>query len=320
MTADALNELAARALAPALLAGSAAAGDTLAQLRDWAAAVRTSNASTPSAQALAAFTAPRMLVVGIPAGTAIVDDGSGAEPIRAHALAPGAVAGAAQRGADAVDALVDEGGDLILLVTGDEPNDLRAALALISVFCRIEPAKLVSYSAARLDSLWMDALAGLRDARRAAVRHRASPARAAEALDCPALLSAAGAVLEAAARRTPVLLDGAVALAGAVIAEALRTGAARWCATSATGALHEGPALQRLGLVATPALPGGGAPGAAAILQLRAVQLALQVAARAALDGDPLEPDPTMPVTAEDLPADSDSMPPQLDPMPQEGP
>lgn len=300
MTANALTELATWSVAPALRPDSAPAGGMLAQLRRWAAAVRTDDASTPSTRASAPFADPRMLVIGLAAADAIVDDASGSDPIRALAIGDGD-GDTARLGADAIDALVDEGADVILLVTGNQPDDHRAALALISVICRVEPAKLVSYCAPRIDTDWMAALAGLRDARRAAARHRDSPAFAAESLGSAALLSAAGAVLQAAARRTPVLLDGAVALGGALVAGALSTGAARWCATSATGALHEGPVLRRLTLVTTPALPGGGAPGTAAVLQLRAVQMALHVGTR--------DVDPTMPLN-----------PTLQDPTPQEGP
>lgn len=311
MTADALNELATRAVAPVHVPGWTAGSGTLADLRVWAESVRTRPESDPAdgSGPYAPFASARMLVVGLSPFDPVTDDGTG-EPIRVAAVVEDddpamQLEGAAQAGADAVDALVDEGADLILLVTGCRAEDLRAALALVSVFCRIEPAKLLDYAGLRDDHRWMADLAGLRDARRAAVRHRASPAFAAEALGRPALLSAAGALLQAAVRRTPVLLDGAVALAGAMVAGALSTGVARWCVTAPTGALHEAPVLQRLGLVTAPPLAAGGPPGASAILQFHALQMALHIGRD--------QPDPTIPLTATDVSLDDEPKPTPLE-------
>ena len=296
MTADALSELAVQAAPPVLLPGAEGGLGQLAQLRWWAAAVRAPSpdlADAGPAEPGAAggpFADPAMIVIGAGPGEVVSHDGSGAPALRLRQIPDLDAPGAPHRGAQAVDAAVDEGADLVLLVTGDQQADRLAALALVSVLCRIEPARLVSYDGARDDRRWMGELAALRDARRAAVRHRASPAFAAEALGSSALLGAAGAVLQAASRRTPVLLDGAVALAAAALAGALSTGVARWCLTSATGATGEAPVLQRLGLITAPPLPGGGAPGTAAILALRALQMALHSGSGAA--------DPTMPMTA----------------------
>lgn len=296
MTADALTELARLAAAPVALPAYAPGGGTLADLCAWAASVRTrpdteapQGTGTSGAAVFPPIAAARMLVTGLSPAEAVVEDGA-SEPVPVAAVPDGDAAGAAQRGADAVDALVDEGADLILLVTGTGPVDLRAALALVSVLCRVEPAKLVDYAAAREDQRWMADLAGLRDARRDASRHRSSPGFAAEALGSAALLSAAGALLQAAVRRTPVLLDGTIALAAALVAGGLSPGVEHWYATAPTGTAPETAVLQQLRLVTSSPLAGGGPAGASAILQLRTLQMALHIGR--------IRPDPTMPLTA----------------------
>jgi hypothetical protein len=239
------------------------------------------------------FVHPRMLVLGADPEGALALAAESSPPVQSSALDTPGPAAAAQ----AVDGLVDSGCDLLLLAGADRDDELAAA-ALVSVLCRVEPAALMSYGRPRDDARWMEDLSELRDARRrASLRTRLAAhavpgpptagfaADAAEALGRPVLAAAAAVVLQAAARRTPVLLDGAVALAGALVAADIAAGAAGWCLAASTGDPLEEPAHRRLGLAPALTLPGGGPSGAVALLQLQLLDMALRTGAMDGLDG-----------------------------------
>jgi nicotinate-nucleotide--dimethylbenzimidazole phosphoribosyltransferase len=68
----------------------------------------------------------------------------------------------------------------------------------------------------------------VRDLRRRGYPHRLEPAELVAAIGSAELATAAGFVLEAAARRTPVLLDGLAAVAAALLAYEAKPRAVRW--------------------------------------------------------------------------------------------
>ncbi len=137
------------------------------------------------------------------------------------------------------DAEVDAGADL--LVVAASPADRRlgdAAATLVAALLDREPVDVVGTQlrGGRFDDpRWMTEVAAVREGLRA-VRRTASSFDATAvlaAVDAPGLAVLAGLVGQAAARRTPVLLDGAVACAAGLIAVRWQPAVSGWlCAGS----------------------------------------------------------------------------------------
>lgn len=144
--------------------------------------------------------------------------------------------------------LIDAGAGILL--TGDMGiGNTTPAAALIAAFTGIDPAETTGRGTGVDDPTYQRKIGVVRDALR---RHRPDPAdplgvlAAVGGLEHAAL---AGLILGAAARRTPVLLDGVIAVSAALAAAAF--------APDATGAMVAGHrsaepgatvALRRLGL------------------------------------------------------------------------
>jgi nicotinate-nucleotide--dimethylbenzimidazole phosphoribosyltransferase len=132
------------------------------------------------------------------------------------------------RGAAIADAEVDAGTDLIIVGNVGAGSTTTAA-AIVSLLAGVEPIKAIGRGGSRIDDTgWMHKISAIRDA-----RHLGRPLRD----DLGALLTALGAadiavltglLLGAAARRTPVLIDGVVAAAAALVADEAKPGLRRW--------------------------------------------------------------------------------------------
>ena len=132
----------------------------------------------------------------------------------------------------AADAEVDAGTGLLLLAAGD-PAPAAVVAALLT---GVEPVRLLPRGAAVTDSAtWIADAARLRDRLRAVrpLRHR--PGALLAELDRPGLAAACAFLLRAAARRTPLLLDGPGAVAAALLAADLRPRATQWWRVADTG-------------------------------------------------------------------------------------
>jgi nicotinate-nucleotide--dimethylbenzimidazole phosphoribosyltransferase len=146
------------------------------------------------------------------------------------------------------DEEIDGGADL--LVTGHlGAGGSTAAAALVSVLTDTEPVKVVGRGSGIDDDTWMRKAAAVRDARRRGAPARADPDRLLAVAGAADLAALAGFVLRAAARRTPVLLDGLVTTAAALVAHEAAPRVMRWWLA---GQLSPEPAhliaLRRLGL------------------------------------------------------------------------
>lgn len=145
--------------------------------------------------------------------------------VRGVDLPAGSTAGFAL-GAEVADAEIEAGTDLIVLTGRDETP---APTVLISLLTGAEPVALMPRGAAAVDTEgWMARAAQVRDARRRVAPLRARPDELLAALDSPVLAAAAGLAMRAAARRTPVVLDGIAVLAGAVLCVDSQPRARRW--------------------------------------------------------------------------------------------
>jgi nicotinate-nucleotide--dimethylbenzimidazole phosphoribosyltransferase len=137
-------------------------------------------------------------------------------------------AGAAVRaGAALADEEVDCGADL-LLTTALGIGGSTAAATIISVITGVEPAKVVGRGSGIGDDAWMRKVTAVRDARRRGIPLRDDQLGLLAACGGSDLAALTGFVLRAAGRRTPVVLDGVVALAAALVAHEASPRAMRW--------------------------------------------------------------------------------------------
>ena len=146
------------------------------------------------------------------------------------------------------DEEVDGGADLLI------PGELgvassTVAAVLVAALTDSEPVKVIGRGSGIDDRTWMRKVVAIRDA-----RYRARP----HAVDPIGLLSVAGGadvaamtgfLVEAAVRRTPVLLDGVMSAAAALVAHAIAPNSAVWWrAAHRTGEPAQTIALRFLGL------------------------------------------------------------------------
>ncbi|HSL08933.1 MAG TPA: nicotinate-nucleotide--dimethylbenzimidazole phosphoribosyltransferase [Pseudonocardiaceae bacterium] len=146
---------------------------------------------------------------------------------REDALTDAEVTQALAAGVAIADEEVDRGADL--LIAGDMGiGNTTPAAVLVAALTGVEPVAVVGRGTGIDDAGWMRKAAAIRDALR-----RARPVVG----DAVALLRTAGGadiaamaafLAQAAARRTPVILDGVVVGAAAMLAEELAPGARQW--------------------------------------------------------------------------------------------
>lgn len=181
-----------------------------------------------------------VLARAVAAGVRIVDPGatgrSAEEATRAFATG-GAVA----------DEEVDSGADLLVPgVLG--AGHATACAALVAVLTGAEPVQVTRRGDGIDDRAWMRAVAAVRDATRRARPAAGDPLALLASAGEPDLAALTGFLVQAAVRRTAVVLDGAASLACALLAEELAPGAAGWqLAGSRSADPAQRLALDRLG-------------------------------------------------------------------------
>jgi nicotinate-nucleotide--dimethylbenzimidazole phosphoribosyltransferase len=200
--------------------GGAAAGRTAGESTRRADAARAGGSALAR---LAADAGASLQVVAAP-GAAPIEDGP--------ALAADEVEAALRYGWRLAEEAVDSGVDLIVLAacgTGTE----AAAAAVLAASAGAEPSTVLSRvvtPGGRIDdTAWMARCAAVRDAMH---RTRDNPRGAKDILAELAggdVAIATGVLLGATARRTPVLLDGPVGVAAAIVSRDLAGQARHWC-------------------------------------------------------------------------------------------
>ncbi|MDL9944362.1 nicotinate-nucleotide--dimethylbenzimidazole phosphoribosyltransferase [Gordonia sp. ABSL11-1] len=125
------------------------------------------------------------------------------------------------------DDLVDSGADLLI---GGEMGigNTTPATVLIGTLTRREPVEIVGRGTGIDDAGWIRKTAAIRDGMRRARRHVHDPLSLLAAVAGADLTALAGFLAQAAVRRTPVILDGMVVTAAAMVANELAPGASRW--------------------------------------------------------------------------------------------
>ncbi len=167
---------------------------------------------------------------------------------REDALTPSELDAAVTTGIDTADREIDGGADI--LVTGAlGAASTTAAAAVVAAITDTEPVKVVGRGSGIDDDAWMRKAAAIRDARRRAAGLRGDPDRLLAVAGGADLAALAGFALQAARRRTPVILDGLVTVAGALAAHEAAPRAMRWwLAGSSSAEPAHRVALSRLGL------------------------------------------------------------------------
>lgn len=178
-------------------------------------------------------------------------------------------------GRGVVDREADCGTGLLLLA--DSPRAWTPATAAIAAMTDIEPVSAVGWGRCGEERHWVAQVSAVRDERYRLFGAARAPERLIELVDQEIAVTA-GFCVQAALRRTPLLLDGEVSTAGALIAERLLPGARAWWQAAhrtATPAHEQG--LSRLGLAPTFALELP-ADGLGPILALQALRTAIRTA------------------------------------------
>jgi nicotinate-nucleotide--dimethylbenzimidazole phosphoribosyltransferase len=125
------------------------------------------------------------------------------------------------------DEEVDGGADL--LIAGDMGiGNTTPASVLVAALTGAEPVAVVGRGTGVDDAGWMRKAAAVRDALRRARSARHDPLALLRTVAGADLAALAGFLAQSAARRTPVLLDGLVVGAAALVAEQLAPGASAW--------------------------------------------------------------------------------------------
>ncbi|MGY2060494.1 nicotinate-nucleotide--dimethylbenzimidazole phosphoribosyltransferase, partial [Nocardia gipuzkoensis] len=167
---------------------------------------------------------------------------------REDALGEGQVNAALAAGRAIADEEIDGGADL--LIAGDMGiGNTTPATVLIASLTDTEPVLAVGRGTGVDDAGWMRKTAAVRDAMWRARPHLKDPVALLRVAGGADLAAAAGYLAQAAARRTPVILDGVVITAAALLAEMLAPGAKDWWLPGhrSTEPAHQ-MALTKLGL------------------------------------------------------------------------
>ncbi|MFI6031905.1 nicotinate-nucleotide--dimethylbenzimidazole phosphoribosyltransferase [Amycolatopsis magusensis] len=143
------------------------------------------------------------------------------------ALSEEEVHAAIQAGRTIADAEVDSGADLLVAgeigVAGSTP-----ASVLVAALTGAEPVAVVGRGSGIDDNAWMRKAVAIRDGLRRARAVLADPVALLRTTAGADIAAITGFLAQAAVRRTPVLLDGLVVGAAALVAEELAPGARNW--------------------------------------------------------------------------------------------
>jgi len=215
----------------------------LDDLAEWLAAVQGSVPARPLERV-------RMVVVGDGtdvAARARVAAASDVE-VRPLAVPDDDAASALRAGIAAVDAEVDSGTELLVVAAADPAADVPAS-ALVGLLTRTDASSVTRRGATIDDAGWMSRCAMVRDTMRRGRPVVGDRLALLDGVGSPDLAATTGVLLQAAARRTPVVLDGVATAAAALVAQRVAFRAVDWWVAS-----HRSPepahalALDRLSL------------------------------------------------------------------------
>ena len=146
---------------------------------------------------------------------------------REDALSEDEARRAVEAGRAIADEEVDGGADL--LIAGDMGiGNTTPAAVIVAALTGEEPVAVVGRGTGIDDAAWMRKTAAIRDALRRARKVTGDPLALLRTVGGADLAAMAGFLAQAAVRRTPVVLDGLVVGAAAMVAEDLAPGARHW--------------------------------------------------------------------------------------------
>lgn len=197
------------------------------------------------------------------------------EPAMSHE----ACTAAFELGIAVADQEIDAGTDL--LIPGDlGVGNTTVAAALFGVFTRTEPVKAIGRGSGINDQAWKVKVEAVRDAMFRVRDFRDNEERVIAEIGGPDFACLVGIIAQAAARRTPVLIDGAYVAVAAYVAERMAPGTKRWLIA---GQLSPEPChltcVQALGLTPVLALDMTTGQGAGALAALPIINLAAELVA-----------------------------------------
>jgi nicotinate-nucleotide--dimethylbenzimidazole phosphoribosyltransferase len=166
----------------------------------------------------------------------------------ADALSLAQLRAAVAAGCAIADEEIDAGADLLLCGDVGMANSTPAAV-LVSVLAGAEPVKVTGRGSGVSDSGWIRKCAAIRDARRRAMPFQDDPTRLLATASGADIAAMTAFILQAAARRTPVVLDGLVPCAAALAAHRANPRVVRWLQAAHAGTEPgQRIALERMGL------------------------------------------------------------------------
>lgn len=189
-------------------------------------------------------------------------------------------------GRSVADEEVDRGADL--LIAGDMGiGNTTAASVLVAAVTGAEPVAVVGRGTGIDDAGWMRKATAIRDALRRARPVRRDPVGLLRTAGGADLAGMAGFLAQAAVRRTPVLVDGVVVTAAALVADEMAPGAREWwLATHRSVEPAHTLALTHLGLDPVLELDMRLGEGSGAVVALPLVSMAGRILAEMATFAD----------------------------------
>lgn len=186
---------------------------------------------------------------------------------------------ACELGVAVADQEIDAGTDLI--VPGDlGVGNTTVAAAVFGTLTRTEPVQAVGRGSGISDDVWKIKTAIVRDAMFRVRSFRDDIPRVLTEISGPDFACLVGLIAQSAARRTPLLIDGAYPALAAYVAERLAPGTKRWLIA---GQLSPEPAhltcVQALGLTPVLALDMTAGQAAGALAALPPINLAAELVA-----------------------------------------
>ncbi|MBT0770996.1 nicotinate-nucleotide--dimethylbenzimidazole phosphoribosyltransferase [Kineosporia sp. J2-2] len=161
-------------------------------------------------------------------------------PVRSQVVlhrftAPKDAADALDWGVATADDAVDDGTDLLLLSIPVAPHDTAWQIAAAQVL-GLDAVEAMGWPQPGVgDPAWIERVARIRDGLKVVRGNRRDPYRLMHLLDHRELLAGTGLLLQAAARRTPAVLDGPVAITCALLAARLAPAAHSWWLAADSG-------------------------------------------------------------------------------------
>ncbi|OIV37564.1 nicotinate-nucleotide--dimethylbenzimidazole phosphoribosyltransferase [Mangrovactinospora gilvigrisea] len=176
------------------------------------------------------------------------------------------------------DEEADSGTDLVLL--GDlGVGSTTGAAVLVAALCGVDASVVTGRGSGIDDYAWMHKCAAIRDALRRARPVLGEPMELLAAVGGPQLAALSGFLLQSAVRRLPVVLDGVVAAAAALVVQRIAHRATDWWrAATPTGEPAQDKALERMliePLMQHKVHTGGGAAAVLTVPLLKAAAAAL---------------------------------------------